>query len=201
MAKLLAQGEEISPYLTVASQEGRGSTFVFGSRNSPTGRNGKWGRAVRRRCETANVMTAQPDRLLVVDDDFKNRDMLSRRLIRRGYAVDVAEDGPSALERIGAAHYDLVLLDQMMPGMGGLDLLRLLRATYSANELPVIMVTAVDQAETVVEALNGGANDYVVNPVDLPVMTARIEAQLARAQVGSRNPREGGAIFAGFARF
>ena len=127
-------------------------------------------------------MENEPDRLLVVDDDSNNRDMLSRRLTRRGYTVDVAEDGPTALEKISRAHYDLVLLDQMMPGMGGLDLLRLLRATYSANDLPVIMVTAVDQTETVVEALNGGANDYVVKPVDLPVMTARIEAQLTRAR-------------------
>jgi diguanylate cyclase (GGDEF)-like protein/PAS domain S-box-containing protein len=127
-------------------------------------------------------MEAHPDRLLVVDDDSNNRDMLSRRLARKGYAVDVAEDGPTALEKISQAHYDLVLLDQMMPGMSGLDLLRLLRATYSANDLPVIMVTAVDQTDTVVEALNGGANDYVMKPVDLPVMAARIEAQLSRAK-------------------
>lgn len=108
--------------------------------------------------------------------------MLSRRLVRRGYAVDVAEDGFDAMEKIRTAHYDLVLLDQMMPGLSGLDLLRLLRATYSQSDLPVIMVTAVDQSETVVEALSGGANDYVVKPVDMPVVTARIQAQLARSK-------------------
>ena len=121
-------------------------------------------------------------RLLLVDDDPNNRDMLSRRLVRRGYAVDVAEDGPRALEILKRVQYDLVLLDQMMPGMSGIDLLHLLRATYSPSELPVIMVTAVDQSQTVVEALNNGANDYVVKPVDMPVITARIEAQLARAK-------------------
>lgn len=126
--------------------------------------------------------SAKASRLLVVDDDANNRDMLSRRLERRGYTVEVAENGREALAKIQGAHYDLVLLDQMMPGMTGLDLLRLLRATYSQNELPVIMVTAVDQSESVVEALNEGANDYVVKPADLPVVAARIHAQLARVQ-------------------
>jgi diguanylate cyclase (GGDEF)-like protein/PAS domain S-box-containing protein len=126
-------------------------------------------------------VTENPSRLLVVDDDFNNRDMLSRRLARRGYSVDVAEGGREALNKILREPYDLVLLDQMMPGMSGLDLLRLLRATYSPSELPVIMVTAVDQSQTMVEALDHGANDYVVKPIDMPVVTARIEAQLARS--------------------
>jgi diguanylate cyclase (GGDEF)-like protein len=128
-------------------------------------------------------VTPASERLLVVDDDETNRDMLSRRLARRGYTVDVAEDAARALEKIKAAQYDLVLLDQMMPGMSGLDLLQLLRATYSASDLPVIMVTAIDQTQTVVEALQGGANDYLVKPVDMPVVAARIEAQLARSRV------------------
>jgi len=118
-------------------------------------------------------MKLQPDRLLVVDDDSDKRDMLSQQLAHR-YAVDVAGDGPTALEKLRKAHYDMVLLDQVMPGMGGLDLLRLLRATYSRDDLPVIMVTAVDQAGTLAEALNRGANDYVVTPLDLPAMPARI---------------------------
>jgi len=121
-------------------------------------------------------------KLLVVDDEENNRDMLSRRLTRQGYTVEVAAGGSEALEKINAATYDLVLLDQTMPGMTGLDLLRLLRATYTASDLPVIMVTAVDQSETVVEALNGGANDYVTKPVDMPVMSARIKTQLARSR-------------------
>ncbi len=127
-------------------------------------------------------MTSPQAKLLVVDDEENNRDMLSRRLTRQGYTVEVAAGGYEALERINSATYDLVLLDQTMPGMTGLDLLRLLRATYSSCDLPVIMVTAVDQSETVVEALNGGANDYVIKPVDMPVMSARIEAQLARSR-------------------
>ena len=118
----------------------------------------------------------------MVDDEANNRDMLSRRLERRGYAVDVADSGQDALEKISRGAYDLVLLDQMMPGMTGLDLLRLLRATHSQSELPVIMVTAIDQSESLVEALDQGANDYVTKPVDLPVVNARIQAQLSRSK-------------------
>ena len=95
----------------------------------------------------------------MVDDDAGNRDTLSRDLGYRGYSVEVAESGQEALEKIEAAHYDLVLLDQIMPGMSGLDLLRLLRATHSQMDLPVIMVSAHSQGQFAVDALASGAND------------------------------------------
>lgn len=121
-------------------------------------------------------------KLLVVDDDLNNRSTLARRLIQRGYAVDTAEDGAGALGMIGRERYDLVLLDQMMPGMSGIELLRLLRATYSQGELPVIMVTGVDENQALVEALNQGANDYVVKPVDIAAVAARVHSQLERSK-------------------
>jgi class 3 adenylate cyclase/CheY-like chemotaxis protein len=117
--------------------------------------------------------------LLVVDDNEMNRDMLSRRLKTRGYTVSIAEGGRRALEMLGAEPYDLVLLDIMMPEVSGLDVLRALRQTHSRAERPVIMVTAKDQSEDIVEALKLGANDYVTKPIDLPVILARIEAQLS----------------------
>jgi diguanylate cyclase (GGDEF)-like protein len=123
-----------------------------------------------------------PSRLLVVDDDFHNRLSLSRRLERRGYRVDTAEGGAEALDKLLGEHYDLVLLDQMMPEMSGIDLLRLLRATHSQTDLPVIMVTALDENEMMAQALEEGANDYVVKPVELPEITARIQTQLARSK-------------------
>jgi diguanylate cyclase (GGDEF)-like protein len=119
----------------------------------------------------------------VVDEDAGNRDILSRRLTRRGYSVEVAESGREALEKIEAAQYDLVLLDQMMSGTSGLDLLRLLRATRSQTDLPVIMVTANGHSQFAVDALTSGANDYVVKPVDMPVVAARIQAQLLRSSI------------------
>ena len=118
--------------------------------------------------------------LLLVDDEELNRDMLSRRLQHHGFRVDVAADGPSALESIGAHCPDLVLLDIMMPGMTGVEVLRELRATYAPDQLPVVMVTALKDSDQVVEALNLGANDYITKPVDFPVAVARIQGQLAR---------------------
>jgi diguanylate cyclase (GGDEF)-like protein len=137
---------------------------------------------VERRKPSESSPPPVSSRLLVVDDNPNNRNMLSRRLSRRGYAVEVAESGPEALEKINRAHYDLVLLDQMMPGMSGLDLLRLLRATHSQSELPVIMVTPGDNRQSMVDALGQGANDHVSKPIDLPVVAARIQAQLERSR-------------------
>jgi diguanylate cyclase (GGDEF)-like protein/PAS domain S-box-containing protein len=118
--------------------------------------------------------------LLVVDDEEANRDMLARRLRRAGYAVEVAAGGREALELLNRQPVDLVLLDIMMPDMTGIELLRLLRATYPPDQLPVIMVSALSDSAQIVEALNLGANDYVTKPVDFPVARARIDSQLAR---------------------
>lgn len=131
----------------------------------------------------------EPNRLLIVDDDAPHRDALSQRLEGRGYSVDVVGDGAGALEKIGKSHYDLVLLEQMMPDTSGLDLLRLLRATHSPSDLPVIMVTPADESQPVLDALSGGANDFITRPVDLPVAAARIQAQLSRVRM-EREARE-----------
>src|SRR5579883_1176166 len=118
--------------------------------------------------------------LLVVDDDPNNRDLLSRRLSRAGYQVQSAEGAQEALRKLQSAEYDLVLLDSMMPGMSGVDLLRLLRGTHSPEELPVIMVTALVDSDRVVEALSAGANDYITKPIDFSVALARVRTQLDR---------------------
>jgi diguanylate cyclase (GGDEF)-like protein len=117
--------------------------------------------------------------LLLVDDDAMNRDALARRLSRSGYTVLTAEDGSTALRLIRERRIDAVLLDVMMPGMSGLETLRQLREMRSVADLPVIMVTAKDQSDDVVEALDLGANDYVTKPIDFAVALARIRAQVA----------------------
>jgi CheY-like chemotaxis protein len=116
--------------------------------------------------------------LLVVDDYSANRELLARRLERAGYATLMAESGTEALEVLGRARVDLVLLDIMMPGMSGLEVLTRIRETRSASDLPVIMVTARTESADVVQALGMGANDYVTKPIDFPVVQARIEAHL-----------------------
>src|SRR5262245_1191742 len=117
--------------------------------------------------------------LLLVDDDAMNRDMLSRRLARKGYTVLTAESGPRALEMLGGSNrIDAVLLDVMMPGMSGIETLKRVRQSHSVSELPVIMVTAKDRSEDVVDALDLGANDYVTKPLDFPIVLARIRTQV-----------------------
>ena len=117
--------------------------------------------------------------VLVVDDDANNRDLLSRRLKRLGYVADVAADGREALDSIAARTYDLILLDVMMPGLDGFEVLRRLRETHATTDLPVIMATAKDNSEDVVHALGLGANDYVTKPLDFQVVAARIALQVA----------------------
>ncbi|MEZ4316080.1 MAG: response regulator [Myxococcota bacterium] len=118
-------------------------------------------------------------RILVVDDNDLNRDMLSRRLHRRGYTVEAAEDGESALAAVRNGQFDLVLLDWMMPGLSGLDVLKQLRESFSSVALPVIMATAKTEAEDIVEALRAEANDYVTKPLNFDVVHARIRTQLS----------------------
>jgi sigma-B regulation protein RsbU (phosphoserine phosphatase) len=139
------------------------------------------------RCESAGTGGESPEapigetaaRVLVVDDTPANREMLSRRLSRQGFAVETAPDGETALGMLEAGRFDLVLLDVMMPGMNGLEVLRAVRRTRPATELPVIMTTAKDASHDVVEALELGASDYVTKPLDFPVVLARVRTQLS----------------------
>jgi diguanylate cyclase (GGDEF)-like protein/PAS domain S-box-containing protein len=122
---------------------------------------------------------SRPGRLLIVDDNEMNRDMLARRLLRKGYLVFLAENAKDLLERVKQDAVDLVLLDIEMPEISGLDALQKLRERYSAAALPIIMVTAKTQSEDIVKALDLGANDYLTKPIDFPVAVARIDTQLS----------------------
>jgi len=135
---------------------------------------GKGGKRRRKRSEEG--------RILVVDDNALNRDMLSRRLSRRGYDVTVAEDGQQALDAINDDKFDLILLDWMMPGLSGIDVLKKIREDYTAVQLPVIMATAKTEAEDIVEALRLEANDYVTKPLNFDVVNARMRTQLGLVQ-------------------
>jgi eukaryotic-like serine/threonine-protein kinase len=117
-------------------------------------------------------------RLLVVDDNDDNRDMLARRLRRRGYQVDTARSGAEALDAIDESRYELVLLDVMMPGVNGLEVLQYIRKRYSKAQLPVLMATARSDSEDVVEALRFGANDYVIKPLNFAEVIAALDVAL-----------------------
>lgn len=116
--------------------------------------------------------------ILVVDDNALNRDALSRRLERKGYQVLIAEDGYRAIGLVGQQAVDLILLDIMMPGITGLDVLKILRQNHSPATLPIIMATAKDQNEDMVMAFDLGANDYITKPINFPVLLARVQAHL-----------------------
>ncbi len=128
-------------------------------------------------------MDNQVGRILSVDDNLDNLDLLQRRLERRGHEVVSVTDGYKALEELEAAGqnpFDIVLLDIMMPEISGLETLEKIRERYSVEILPVIMVTAKSDSDTIIGALDKGANDYVTKPIDFSVLFARIQAQLKR---------------------
>src|SRR5205807_9220265 len=125
------------------------------------------------------AMSGEPGSLLIVDDEELNREGLARHLQRHGYTVTTVRSGREALEVLGEHRFDLVLLDVMMPGMNGLEVLKFLRRIDSLIDLPIIMVTAKGESEDIVEALELGANDYVTKPLDFSVVLARIRSQLA----------------------
>ena len=127
--------------------------------------------------------------LLVVDDNDENRDMLARRLKRRGFKVLAAAGGERALAIVDGEPVDLVLLDIMMPGIDGLEVLRRLRRTWNQNQLPVIMQTAKSDSDDMVAALDLGANDYVTKPLDFPVVLARVQSQLRAKTQAATAPK------------
>jgi DNA-binding response OmpR family regulator len=116
-------------------------------------------------------------RILVVDDDASTRTLLRRMLTMEGYAVDEAADGPGAMARVASTPPDLILLDIMMPGQDGLDVLEGLRRD---SEVPVILLTARNEEADRVLGFRFGADDYVVKPFSTAELTARIAAVLRR---------------------
>jgi adenylate cyclase len=121
--------------------------------------------------------------ILVVDDNEGNRDVLSRRLLRDGCEVMLAESGRQALRMLRRFNFDLVLLDIMMPEMDGYEVLTALKEDSQLRRLPVIMITAVDEIESVVRCIELGADDYLLKPFNPTLLRARINALLERKQL------------------
>jgi len=128
-------------------------------------------------------------RILVVDDNAANRDILVRQLLRRGHAVMSAADGPGALELAERNEFDLVLLDLILPGMGGFEVLRRLKEAEHTEDIPVIMISALDELDSVVRCIEGGAEDYLIKPFNPVLLRARIDASLEKKHLRNREKK------------
>jgi DNA-binding response OmpR family regulator len=116
--------------------------------------------------------------IFIVDDDPDVRELVKYKLVQQGHDVRTASDGQEALRLVPAAHPALLLLDVMMPGISGFDVLTQLRAQEATKMLPIIMLTAKAQEADVERGLALGANDYMVKPFSPRELMNRIQAQL-----------------------
>ncbi len=117
-------------------------------------------------------------RILLVEDNEMNRDMLSRRLQRKGYDVTMAVDGRQGVEMARAGAFDLILMDMSLPELDGWEATRQLRAAAETRTVPIIGLTAHAMAGDRDKALEAGCNDYDTKPVELPRLLGKIEALL-----------------------
>jgi sigma-B regulation protein RsbU (phosphoserine phosphatase) len=129
---------------------------------------------------SADAPAAEPGRILVVDDDPANRDVLSRQLARQGHTVAAAEHGEAAIARLRTEPFDLVLLDMMMPVLDGFSTLRALKGDRALRHLPVIMISALDELAAVVKCIEHGAEDFLPKPFNPTLLRARIGAGLQK---------------------
>jgi class 3 adenylate cyclase len=134
----------------------------------------------------ADLAAGQPSRILVVDDNASNRDLLSRRLQRQGHTVLQAEDGEGALAMVDAETLDLVLLDLMMPDISGYEVLNRLKADQRHRDIPVIMISALSELDSIVRCIEAGADDYLAKPFDPTLLRARIGSSLDRKHLRDR---------------
>jgi class 3 adenylate cyclase len=127
--------------------------------------------------------------ILVVDDNDENRDMLARRLRRQGYEVLTAAGGRAALATLATAPIDLVLLDVMMPDLDGYAVLQHLKADPGLRDIPVVMISALDELDSVVRCIQLGADDYLGKPFDPVLLQARIGACMAKKRLHDLDAR------------
>jgi adenylate cyclase len=127
--------------------------------------------------------------ILIVDDNEGNREMLSRRLARQGYAVAIAANGPSALELLRTRSIDVALLDVLMPEMDGYELLKQIKGDDALRHIPVLMISALDEMDSVIRCIELGAEDYLPKPFNPVLLRARIGACLEKKRLRDQEVR------------
>ena len=138
------------------------------------------------RAKEADFAAAQPSHILVVDDNASNRDLLTRRLQRQGHTVVAAESGEMALDLVGKDRFDLVLLDLMMPGISGYDVLTSLKRSREYRDIPVVMISALSELDSIVRCIEAGADDYLAKPFDPTLLHARVGSSLEKKHLRDR---------------
>ena len=133
--------------------------------------------------DSAAVTGGESGSILVVDDNEINRDLLSRYLERQGHTVRVADNGRKALEMIATGAFDLVLLDIMMPELNGYQVLQHLKHSETWRDLPVIMISALDEIDSAVRCIELGAEDYLRKPFNPVLLRARVQACLEKKRL------------------
>jgi serine phosphatase RsbU (regulator of sigma subunit) len=137
----------------------------------------------------ADAGASPPAHVLVVDDNAMNRDVLSRRLQRNGHTVESVEGGKQALACLETGKFDLVMLDIMMPDMDGYQVLARLRQDAALAHLPVLMISAIGDSDSVVRCLALGADDYLTKPFDPLILRARVDAALVTKRLHAAEQR------------
>jgi class 3 adenylate cyclase len=127
--------------------------------------------------------------ILIVDDDENNREMVARRLARDGYVVEVTASGQQALAVLLTRPVDLVLLDVMMPAMSGYEVLQRLKSEPALRDIPVLMISALDEVDSVARCIELGADDYLPKPFDPVLLRARIGACLEKKRLRDQEVR------------
>jgi adenylate cyclase len=133
--------------------------------------------------DSAAATGGESGSILVVDDNEINRDLLSRYLERQGHTVQVADNGRQALEMIATGAFDLVLLDIMMPELDGYQVLQHLKQSETWRDLPVIMISALDEIDSAVRCIELGAEDYLRKPFNPVLLRARVQACLEKKRL------------------
>jgi class 3 adenylate cyclase/CheY-like chemotaxis protein len=138
---------------------------------------------VARPVEREHQLATEEGRLLVADDDPPNRDLLQRRLTKLGYDVTVCSDGRAAWAQLESGRFDLLLLDLLMPGIDGYELLSRVKADARLRHVPVIMMSALDRLEGIVRCIEMGAEDYLAKPFNPVLLRARVSAALEKKRL------------------
>ena len=141
---------------------------------------------------------ASAGRVLIVDDDRINRTLLTRGVEQAGHEADTAENGRDALDLLREGQYDLVLLDIVMPELDGVSVLDQIKADPRLQHVPVIMISAVDEVDSVVRCIEMGAEDYLPKPFDPVILRARINAGLAKKRLHDLEQERVRSVFSRF---